>query len=71
MSFIEELEAEIHQAADALGVDILISLLDKWEEDFERDMRIGIADHDRMLGHYIRLKIAHHHLNRHYERHCD
>jgi hypothetical protein len=68
MSIIEELEAEVEQLANGASIEILMLLIDKWEEEVEHKRTHGKLDIASMLNHYVRLKISLHHVKRHYER---
>lgn len=67
-SIIADIEREVQEAADKFGVEIILLLIDKWEDDMQKAMANNIADTDMLLGHYVRMKISLHHLKRKMER---
>jgi hypothetical protein len=67
-SIFADIEREVEEAANKFGVEIILLLIDKWENDMQRAVLLNTVDTDMLLGHYVRMKISLHHLKRKMER---
>lgn len=67
-AFLTSIEDEVEAAANALGVDIIFLLVDKWEADMAQAHILNKVSMEDLLGHYVRMKISLHHLRRKFER---
>src|SRR5208337_3715546 len=50
-----------------MTVEVIIALMDKWEADMMRAMRLNQANIPELLNHYVRLKISWGRLKRYLE----
>lgn len=69
--FLHSLNNEVESALKEFGADIIFLLIEKWERDLEVARADGKLTIERLLGHYVCLKISAHHLKRRYERDYD
>src|SRR5271166_3581561 len=67
MDSVEVLELEVSQLVDTMAVEVVLALMDKWERDMEMQARYAHSSVQNALDHYVRLKIAWHHIKRHME----
>lgn len=64
MIIIEDVEREAEETANGMTVELVMLLLDKWEQDLVNQERLGYLNVDSLLNHYVNLKITMHHLNK-------
>lgn len=64
MNTLAEIEAEVQQAADQMTAEVILALIDKWENDFFIAKKRGELSVQDALHFYVRLKIAFHHLEK-------
>ena len=58
MGLIEDLEREVSQEVDGMSVEVILALMDKWEEDARRAWTLNLISISELLNHYVRLKIT-------------
>jgi hypothetical protein len=67
-SLLASLEDEVQAAASLQTTEVLMLLIDKWENDIIRMREQGVLNMEHLLNHYVRLKISLHHIKKAYDR---
>lgn len=69
MDLLESLDAEVSALVNQMQPEVILSLMNKWDRDMEELVVANKATTNDLLNHYIRLKVAWHHIKRHMEWH--
>ena len=66
--FLASLDAEVEAGANALGINIIFLLIDKWEADMIEAHELDRLSMGDLLNHYVRMKLSLHYLKRKFDR---
>lgn len=67
MDLLESLDAEVSALVNQMQPEVILALMDKWDEEIEAAWKANKASIPDLLNHYVRLKVAWHHVKRHME----
>jgi len=67
MNSLESLEKEVAEQAAQMTAEVVLLLIDRWEEQLERDFKHGKITAKELLHQYVSMKISLHRLARRYE----
>lgn len=67
MNALESLEKEVIDQANQMTAEIVLLLIDRWEEKIQRDFEAGKISVKELLYEYVNMKIALHRVKRRYE----